>query len=111
MEPDIVDKVTTDKPKNPGRVEWGRKLGKLSKERKKLKKEIEENAIVSIDEGSTKSYIKLLAVPGVLNGIGLLYFYTTYGCSRCEKKKIFVQDVKPQPSETEKSKIKLFSEF
>ena len=27
-------KVTTEKPKNPGRVEWGRKLGKLAKQKK-----------------------------------------------------------------------------
>ena len=28
------EKVTTEKPKNPGRVEWGRKLGKLAKQKK-----------------------------------------------------------------------------
>ena len=30
----MEEKVTTEKPKNPGRVEWGRKLGKLSKQKK-----------------------------------------------------------------------------
>ena len=30
-----ADKVTSQKPKNPGRQEWGRKLGKMSKEFKK----------------------------------------------------------------------------
>ena len=35
--------VTTEKPKNPGRVEWGKKLGKISKERK-LKREQEQIA-------------------------------------------------------------------
>ena len=40
------DKVTTKKPKNPGRVEWGRKLGKLSKQRKAVNppEEIENNS-------------------------------------------------------------------
>ena len=28
------DRVTSQKPKNPGRQEWGRKLGKMSKELK-----------------------------------------------------------------------------
>ena len=30
----MEEKVTTEKPKNPGRVEQGRKLGKLSKQKK-----------------------------------------------------------------------------
>lgn len=34
------DEITSAKPKNQGRVEWGKKLGKMSKERK-LKKETE----------------------------------------------------------------------
>ena len=29
-----INKITADKPKNPGRQEWGRKLGKTMKERK-----------------------------------------------------------------------------
>ena len=33
-------KVTTEKIKNPGRQEWGRKLGKMSKELK-LKKQLQ----------------------------------------------------------------------
>ena len=32
-----VEKVTTDKPKNPGRQAWGRQLGKMQKERKAKK--------------------------------------------------------------------------
>ena len=26
-----INKITSDKPKNPGRQEWGRKLGKMMK--------------------------------------------------------------------------------
>jgi len=74
MEPGTVVQVTSERPKNPGRVEWGRKLSKLSKERKKLKKEIEEKAAVSIDEGSTRPYISLIGISGVSIGIGILYF-------------------------------------
>ena len=29
-----INKITADKPKHPGRQEWGRKLGKMMKERK-----------------------------------------------------------------------------
>jgi len=29
-----INKITSDKPKNPGRQEWGRNLGKIMKERK-----------------------------------------------------------------------------
>ena len=111
MEPDTVAQVASERPKNPGRVEWGRKLGKLSKERKKLKKEIEEKAAVPIDEGSTKPYISLIVISGVLVGIGILYFYTSYCCSQSERKNVFVKDDKMEPIETEKAKIKIFSEF
>ena len=45
MEPE-KQKVTSEKPKNPGRVEWGRKLGKMSKQ-KKDEKEKEKEVIVS----------------------------------------------------------------
>lgn len=37
-----ADKVTTEKPKNPGRQEWGRKLGKMQKELKLKKQEKDE---------------------------------------------------------------------
>lgn len=37
--------VTTEKVKNVGRVEWGKKLGKIAKERK-MKKEVEQPTIL-----------------------------------------------------------------
>jgi len=106
MEPDTVEQVTSDKPKNPGRVEWGRKLGKLSKERKKLKKEMEEKNVVSADQKFlVNPYIGLLAISGILITIGTLY-YKTYYCSSSEN-----IDNKSQSIETEKAEGKLFSKF
>lgn len=104
MEPDTVEQVTSDKPKNPGRVEWGRKLGKLSKERKKLKKETEEKNVVSADQKILiNPYIGLLAISGILITIGTLYYKTYCGLQSDNK------DIKSQSLETEKSK--LFSKF
>ena len=47
-----INKITADKPKNPGRQELGRKLGKIMKERKlknqqEMKKEqkVEKNSL------------------------------------------------------------------
>ena len=42
-----INKITADKPKNPGRQKWGRKLGKMMKERKlKNQQEIEKEQTV-----------------------------------------------------------------
>ena len=39
-----INKITADKPKYPGRQEWGTKLGKMMKERKlKYQQEMEKN--------------------------------------------------------------------
>ena len=46
-----VEKVTTEKQKNPGRQEWGRKLGKMQKELK-LKKENEEIKESKLETGA-----------------------------------------------------------
>ena len=58
------EKVTTEKPKNPGRVEWGRKLGKLAKQ-KKIKSQPNEstNTVVYNDY-----YIYGLAIVGIIIG-------------------------------------------
>ena len=85
------DVVTSENAKNPGRVEWGRKLGKMSKERKKLKNETDLN------KSSTPH--KEIIVVGVLLAIACLYFWKP------------VQETKPQPIVVEKPKIKSFNEF
>ena len=69
----MTDTVTTDKPKNQGRQEWGRKLGKMSKELK-LKKQVID--ISKAAEG-TKSIFRveyLLGLAGLVIGLGALYY-------------------------------------
>ena len=41
-EEEEIKKVTTEKAKNPGRQEWGRILGKMTKERKLKQQEVEK---------------------------------------------------------------------
>ena len=72
------DKVTIQKPKNPGRVEWGRKLGKLSKQKK-----IENEAVPSkTDEQSYMKYYKV-----IICGVGVIIFLCAYKCKfkKCQK--------------------------
>ena len=64
----MEETVTTDKLKNPGRQEWGRKLGKMSKELK-LKKQVMEEPVKS---GFHIEYI--LGIAGVLIGLAALYY-------------------------------------
>jgi hypothetical protein len=63
-----VEKVTTEKKKNPGRQEWGRKLGKMQK----LKKQTEEVPATKTDNSFRWEY--LLTGVTVLLGIGALYY-------------------------------------
>jgi cell division protein FtsL len=66
-----VHKVTTEKQKNPGRQEWGRKLGKMQK----LKTQPEE-----VPENKT-SWEYVLACVAVVVGIGALYYQKkSYEC-------------------------------
>ena len=37
-----VTQVTTERPKNPGRVEWGRKLANYQKKERKLKRKLKK---------------------------------------------------------------------
>ena len=78
----VPEKITTDKkPKNPNRVEWGRKLSKLSAAAKKSKKEgkqittiketVEED--LNIDKTSN-NYLIALTVGGLLIGGAALYY-------------------------------------
>lgn len=76
---ETVSKVTTDRPKNPGRQEWGRKLGKMQKELKAKKLELlsqKETSEPNINE-QTSSYLKweyIVAVAGLIFG-GLALYY------------------------------------
>jgi hypothetical protein len=72
-----IEKVTTEKPKNPGRQEWGRKLGKMQKELKlkkqeKQEKEQEEEKAQSQPKSSFKWEY---AVTILTIGIGILALY------------------------------------
>jgi hypothetical protein len=84
----MTDIVTTEKPKNPGRQEWGRKLGKMSKELK-LKKnvQVESEPIESKDSSPILHYLKFEYVVGIsaiiLTALALYY-----------QKKSFDSDVK-----------------
>jgi hypothetical protein len=69
-----VEKVTTDRVKNPGRQEWGRKLGKLQREIKLRK--LHESTLESTTEVKAQ-YLKweyLMTVLGITIGIGALYY-------------------------------------
>jgi len=69
-------KVTTDKIKNPGRQEWGRKLGKMSKELK-LKKQLQENTNIEQPPSKHGYSIRIeycLALATLLIGLGALYY-------------------------------------
>ena len=69
-----ADKVTTEKPKNPGRQEWGRKLGKMQKELKLKKQEKDEK--VETPPSQSKSFFKWeYVVPVFTIGIGVLALY------------------------------------
>jgi len=101
-----VQLVTSEKPKNLGRVEWGRKLGKMSKEKKKLKKEAEEKSVISIDEVNPvkqmwKQYAIMVTTGGLI-GFGILYFHVLY------TRENVVKETKP---ETNSVDAKSFPEF
>jgi len=70
-----IEKVTTEKIKNPGRQEWGKKLGKMQKELK-LKKLQESTATAATSE-SKAQYLKweyLVTALGISIGLGALYY-------------------------------------
>jgi len=97
---DGPDIVTSDKPKNQGRVEWGRKLGKMSKERKKIKTEEKPDEIKKT--GCTTSTPSVGLIAFGLFAIATLYYFC---------KTSSVEQIKPKPIEIEKPKTKSFSEF
>ena len=65
-----ISVVTTEKPKNKGRQEWGRKLGKMSKELK-LKNQKGKSIV---DFFSSWMENKFLLGIGIVVGIGALYY-------------------------------------
>jgi len=61
------------KTKNPGRQEWGRKLGKMSKELK-LKKQLLESASSPVEQPSSFKVEYLLGAAAVVVGLVALYY-------------------------------------
>lgn len=66
-----MTKVTTEKVKNPGRQEWGRKLGKMQKELK-AKKLLEDVPVVQKNNFFKWEYA--MTVTGILVALGALYY-------------------------------------
>jgi hypothetical protein len=69
MTTEEIERVTSDKPKNHGRQEWGRKLGKMQKELK-LKKQNDS-------EIKSKSFLRweyFVAAGGLIIGAAALYY-------------------------------------
>ena len=99
-----VEKVTTDKLKNPGRQEWGRKLGKMQKEMKLKKLEkIDKEEKPQIRQTSFFKWEYALTGVTILIGIGALYYQKkSYECQ--------LQLQKRQKPETEKKEPR-FSDF
>jgi len=78
-----VEKVTSDKLKNPGRQEWGRKLGKMQKELKAkklntvLKQEEQGPSTASLNSAWNHNILKweyATAVVGIIVGVAAFYY-------------------------------------
>jgi len=93
-EEEEIKKVTTEKAKNPGRQEWGRILGKMTKERKLKQQEVEKQPSL-VRHGYSLAILPFIAVV-----IGAIYFYS-------RKKNAYVQEV---PKEVQNAKPQ-FSDF
>mgnify|MGYP003519899827 FL=1 len=70
----MTEPVTSEKIKNPGRQEWGRKLGKMSKELKLKKQLIEATSepAISVEQRFKVEYLLGAAALGV--GLVALYY-------------------------------------
>ncbi len=78
-----VQRVTSDKPKNPGRQEWGRKLGKMQKEIK-LKKQNdglrdsfatqELKSDIDVKSNSFLKWEYVVVLGGIAIGAAALYY-------------------------------------
>jgi hypothetical protein len=84
--------VTSEKPKNPGRQEWGRKLGRMSKELK-LKKLPQLSPVI---EQAPEPRFKMeyaFGIAGVVAIIALYYQKKSY--DSCAKVNVVVAETKP----------------
>ena len=100
-----IEKITSEKAKNPGRQEWGRKLGKMQKELKLKKqeqqqKEQEEEKAQSQPKSSFKWEY---AVTILTIGIGILALYY--------QKKSYETNVPDQVIPVRQEKKSKFSDF
>jgi len=93
-EEEEIKKVTTEKAKNPGRQEWGKILGKMTKERKLKQQEVEKQPS-PVRLGYSSAILLFIAVV-----IGAIYFHS-------RKKNVYVQEV---PKEVQNAKPQ-FSDF
>ena len=92
-----INKITADKPKNPGRQEWGRKLGKMMKERKlKNQQEMEkEQKVEKFSLGSLVRFDYCLAA-SVIIIIGAVSVYYRHKRADIRQPIIEVKNTKPQ---------------
>ena len=93
-EEEEIKTVTTEKAKKPGRQEWGRMLGKMTKERKLKQQEVEKQP------SPVRFGYSLAILPFIAVIIGAIYFYS-------RKKNVYVQEV---PKEVQIAKPQ-FSDF
>jgi len=83
VEEEEIKTVTTEKAKNPGRQEWGRILGKMTKERKLKQQEVEKQP-PPVRPGYSLAILPFIAVI-----IGAIYLYSQKKnvlCSRSTKR-------------------------
>jgi hypothetical protein len=73
MTTEEVERVTSDKPKNPGRQEWGKKLGKMQKELK-VQKQNEQKIDSEIKAKSFLRWEYFVAAGGLIIGAAALYY-------------------------------------
>ena len=73
MTTEEAERVTSDKPKNPGRQEWGRKLGKMQKELK-VQKQNEQKIDSEIKSKSFLRWEYFIAAGGLIIGAAALYY-------------------------------------
>ena len=91
-----INKITADKPKNPGRQEWGRKLGKMMKERKlKNQQEMEKEKVEKFSLGSLVRLDYCLAA-SVIIIVGAVSVYCRHKSADIRQPTIEVKNTKPK---------------
>ena len=96
---DKINKITANKPKNPGRQEWGRKLAKMMKERKlKNQQEMEkEQKVQKFSLGSLVRFDYCLAASVIIIVGAVSVYYQHKRADICQPT-IEVKNTKPQLS-------------